>query len=175
MWRWEEPSEEVLQSAGGHLGRTALCWTSLMRPWKSVPCLTGWKNNRALRTYAIDGRPSTGSLAVNGNDRIRYKIPDCRVSVSGESQSAPLVTTSQATSSDRGWQLGCPWLLLLPLVVSSQSWTPVSIFWNPTFIGIAESFGYCRQGYSKCLYLFVLQVLKKSNLIHASFTNSSQG
>lgn len=166
----ERNDEEVLHSAGCCLGLSALCWTFLTMPWKSVPWLLGRTREPCAHTQSM-AAPSQAALWLM--EMIGYEtklLSVSTVSESGESQSAPLVTTSQAASSDRGWQLGCPWFLLLPAAVSGQRWTHLSTFWNPIFTGIAGSFAHCRQGYSKFLYLFVLQVLKKHNLIHVSFT-----
>lgn len=150
--------EEVLQSAGGCLGLSALCWTSLTKRWKSVPWLTGWKNKGALCAYAIDGCPSTSSSAVNGNNRLRYKIKKCEYGL--RIKGVPVCMTGDHITRYFKWQDLDVWLAKAPVAAIGSVWLKVSphlsIFWNPTFTGVAGPFAHCRQGDSKCLYLFVL-------------------
>lgn len=114
---------------------------------------------RPLCAYTIDGCPSRSRSAVNGNDRLWYKIAECEYSL--WIKGVPVCTTGDhITRYFKQQELDVGATKDLVAAIGS-AWLKVnlhlSFFWNPTFTGVAGTFAHCRQGYSKCLYLFVLQ------------------
>lgn len=74
---------------------SVLCWTSLTMPWSSIPWLVNHGSIKEQGSSVHIGYSSTSSSMFNS---LRYKTFECKVCKSGQSQSAVLVTTFQATS-----------------------------------------------------------------------------